>query len=117
MFFKFVKYWAELAMKRFRLKGFIILRSSKNCYHVVFDHYVSWVRNLSIVAWVALLSQNKGLIKWLLMQCVKRASLRVTPKKEKPSPRVVYKFSEQNHAIAEFLKERKRIKRIYRSLH
>jgi len=118
MLFKFVIYWAELAMKRFRFEGFIILRSSMNCYHVVFDRYVSWARNVSIVAWVALLSKNAGLMKWCLMQCIKGAStLRVTPKKEKPSPRVVYKFGEQNHAIADFLKERERIKRIYRSLH
>ena len=52
------------------------------------------------------------------MQLIKGAStLRVTPKKEKPSPRVVYKFGEQSHAIANFLKERERIKRIYRSIY
>jgi hypothetical protein len=34
-YFKFVKYWALRTMKWFKLRGFIILRSSKNHYHVV----------------------------------------------------------------------------------
>ena len=112
-----VIYWAQLTMKRFNLRGFVILKSSKNCYHVVFDRQVPWISNLRVVAWIALLSQNKGLIKWLLMQCIKGAStLRVTPKENKPAPRIVTKFGKQNHAIADFLKERNRIKRIYKRL-
>ena len=41
--------------------------------------------------------------------------MRGTLKGEKPSPRVVYRFGEQNHAVKEFLRHRRLIKRIYRS--
>lgn len=69
--FKTVKYWALRTMKWFRLRGFIILRSSKNHYHVVFDRSVTWKKNTHIMAWVCVESKNKGLIKWFLMQCIK----------------------------------------------
>ena len=51
--FKTVKNWAERACHWFNLGGFIILRSSKNHYHVVFDRSVTWIENLHIMCWVA----------------------------------------------------------------
>lgn len=106
-----VKYWAIRTMKWFKLRGFIILKSSNHCYHVVFDRSVSWAENMKVVAWVALLSRNKGLAKWFLMQCIKGCStLRVSPKREKPSPRVVYRYGIQEKSIKSFLKIRKSIK-------
>jgi len=111
--FSKVRYWASKALKHFKLHGFIILKSSKNCYHVVFDKTVSWAENMSVVAWVALLSHNKGLMKYLLMQCIKKCStLGVSSKKEKPFPRVVYRFGNQSENIKEFLKNRKLITKI-----
>jgi hypothetical protein len=110
-----VKYWALKALKRFKLQGFIILKSSKNCYHVIFDRIVSWTENMSIVAWVALLSHNEGLRNYLIMQCIKRCStVRVSPKNEKASPRVVYECGKRDQNIREFLKNRELIKRISR---
>jgi len=115
--FKTVKYWAMRTMKWFKLKGFIILKSSKNNYHVIFDKKVSWTKNMHIVAWVSLLSQNKNLQKWFLMQCIKEGStLRVSEKKEKPQPRIVYRFGSQNNQIAEFLAYRKIVKSIIAKL-
>lgn len=77
--FRTVKYWASRTARWFELQGFIILRSSKNRYHIVFDRTVSWAENMRAVAWVAVLSHNKGLAKWLLMQCIKGCStLRVS---------------------------------------
>jgi len=37
-----VKEYAKITIEYFNLKGFIILRSSRNNYHVVFDRKVSW---------------------------------------------------------------------------
>lgn len=111
--FKTVKHWALRVMKWFKLKGFIILKSSKDCYHVVFDRKVSWKLNVKIMAWVSLLSRNPMLEKWFLMQCIKEAStLRVSPKKQKPSPRIVYRYGEQNVQIRFFLRYRRLIKEI-----
>jgi hypothetical protein len=115
--FRTVKYWAMRTMKWFKLKGFIILKSSKNSYHVVFDKKVSWKENMHIVAWVCLLSQHKALTKWFLMQCIKEGStLRVSAKKEKPEPRIVFRFGSQTNQIAEFLAYRKVVKSIVRKL-
>jgi hypothetical protein len=115
--FKTVKYWAMRTMKWFKLKGFIILKSSKNNYHVIFDKKVSWSKNTHIVAWVSLLSQNKNLQKWFLMQCIKEGStLRVSEKKEKPQPRIVYRYGSQQNQIAEFLAYRKIVKSIIAKL-
>lgn len=111
--FKFVKYWALRTMKWFRLRGFIILKSSKNHYHVLFNRSVTWKRNVHMMAWVCLESRNKGLTKWFLMQCIKESStLRVSPKGDKPSPRIVFRYGCQDHQIKAFLKYRKLIKRI-----
>jgi hypothetical protein len=115
--FRTVKYWAMRTMKWFKLKGFIILKSSENSYHVVFDRKVSWKENVKIMAWVSLLSQNKNLQKWFIMQCIKEGStLRVSAKKEKPEPRIVFRFGSQTNQIAEFLAYRKVVKSIVRKL-
>ena len=91
----------------------LILKSSKDCYHVVCNRAVSWAKNLKIVAWVALLSQNRGLIKWLLMQCIKQSStLRISPKREKPSPRIVFRQGKQDQQIENFLRMRTLTKKI-----
>jgi len=100
-------------MRWFKLKGFIILKSSKKCYHVVFDRKVSWKRNIGVVAWVGLLSHNKGLAKWLLMQWIKGCStLRVSAKREKPPPRIVYRYGKQTQSVKDFLMTRKMIKKM-----
>ena len=109
--FKIVKYWAIRTLKWFRLRGFIILKSSKNHYHVLFDRSVSWKKNVHIMAWVCVESQNEGLIKWFLMQCIKESStLRVSAKKDKTSSRIVSRFGKQNDEIRNFLKYRKVVK-------
>jgi hypothetical protein len=78
---------------------------------------VSWRKNVKIMAWVSLLSQNKDLQKWFLMQCIKEGStLRVSKKGEKPEPRLVYRYGSQTGQIAEFLAYRKLIKKISRKV-
>jgi len=117
MSFQRVKYWALGTAKRFRLRGFIILKSSKNSYHVVFDRPVSWIRNVAIVAWVCLMTKHRRLTEWLIMQCIKQAStLRISAKKEKQSPMVIYHHGKQSQQIRDFLHYRKLIQTIMRRL-
>lgn len=112
--FKTVKEWAIKAMEWFKLEGFLILKSSKNHYHVVFNKAVTWARNLHVVAWVALQSKNKGLEKWLVMQCIKENStLRISSKKEKSSPRLVSRFAKQDNQIKQYLEWRRFIKKFF----
>jgi hypothetical protein len=115
--FKTVKDWASRTCRWFRLRGFVILRSSKNCYHVVFDRKVTWNENVSIVAYVCLGSKHQKLTGWFILQCRQKAStLRVTRKKDKPPPRIVFRSGSQNDRIAQFLKFRKLVKTIARKL-
>ena len=115
--FKTVRYWARRAMKWHRLEGFLILKSSENSYHIVFNRKVSWSENMKIVAWVSLLSHNRGLRRYLTMQCIKEGStLRVSPKKDKPSSRIVYREGAEDNQIAGFLRYRRRIKDIMKKM-
>lgn len=103
--------------KHFKLGGFIILKSSFNSYHVVFNQPVSWSKNVGIVAWVCLIWKNRKLTEWLIMQCIKYAStLRVSSKENKSSPRIVCRFGKQDRQIEKFGSYRTEIKRIIRKM-
>lgn len=114
---KTARYWARRVANWFNLNGFLILKSSDNSYHVIFNREVTWSENMKIVAWVSLLSHIESLKRWFIMQCIKEDStLRVSPKGEKPSPRIVYREGRQDEQIREFLRYRKVIKTIMRRL-
>jgi hypothetical protein len=72
--FDLIKYWAERTMKWLKFEGFIILKSCKNSYHVVFNRPISWSENMRIVAKVSLLSRNEKLKTYFLIQCIKESS-------------------------------------------
>jgi len=115
--FEQVKYWARRTMEWFKLEGFIILKSSQDNYHVVFNRKVSWSENVKILAWISLLSHNLKLLKWFVMQCIKEAStLRISPKGAKPPPRIVFHYGGQEKEIKTFLSYRKVIKSIIRKM-
>ena len=111
--FKTVKYWAYRTKNWFRLNGFIILKSSEKNYHVVFDRPVSWTENFRIMSWVSILSKKGKLKDYALMQGIKGSStLRFSPKGNKPSPRIVYRYGEQDDEIKGFLQFRGKIRDI-----
>jgi hypothetical protein len=115
--FKTVKYWASRACNWFELEGFLILKSSEKCYHVIFNRTVPWSENIHVVAWVCLESDIYSLTRWFIMQSIKESStLRVTPKGDKPSPRIVYRYGKEDIEIRNFLEYRKLIKSIYKYL-
>lgn len=115
--FKNVKYWSTRAMNWFKLEGYIVLKSSKNSYHVLFNKTVSWTVNMKIIAWVAIQSQNRGLIKWCLMQAIKQSStIRISNKGKKHPPKIVAKQGKQDNEIHNFKEFRKEIKQIQKIL-
>jgi len=115
--YKTVQYWAERAMKWFTLGGYLILKSSPGCYHVVFNRNVDWSENMRVVAWVAQLSSNEGLQKWQRMQCIKmKSTIRVGPKNEKKSPRIVKRVGDQDRQTQEFIEIRNEVKKILNNL-
>ena len=44
--------------------GYMILKSSPGCYHIVFNRSVDWPEKMRVVAWGAYLSGNGGLQRW-----------------------------------------------------
>jgi hypothetical protein len=115
--FKTVQYWAGRAMNWFELGGYIILKSSLGCYHIVFNRSVDWSENMRVVAWVAQLSGNEGLQRWHRMQCIKmKSTIRVGPKSEKPYPRIVKRVGKEDDEIQEFLFIRKEIRKMLKKL-
>jgi hypothetical protein len=98
-------------MKQFKLGGFLILKSSKNCYHVLFNRKVSWTENVSIMASVCIQLKKLDLQKWFFLQCRKgKSTLRISPKGKKSSPRIVFRSGNEDKQIREFLSYRKFIK-------
>lgn len=124
-----VKLWAFRVCKWFKLEGFVILRSSMKHYVVeekfkviyeyklgnylvVFDRPVKWETNVKIMNWVALLSGNPDLQRYVRMQCIKQSSTaRISKKrsrnKVKPVPKVVFRYGAQYRKIQWFLETRK----------
>lgn len=94
------------------LLGFIVFRSSKDCYHVVFNRKASsWEENTIVMSSLAIISKNIDVMRYALMQVRKGSStLRIGRKGEKGSPRVVYREGKQNGQIRKFLLNRRFIK-------
>jgi hypothetical protein len=118
---KTVKYWAKVICKKFKLGGYIILKSSDGNYHVVFDRSVSWKMNVMIMCWVSLLVEGKRLkncplTKYVLMcgiktvSCLRIGRKKVEGKKEKASPRTVFKLGKQDNEIKNYFLFRKNLK-------
>jgi hypothetical protein len=84
---------------------------------VVFDRSVSWKENVEIMSWVSLMVEgrrlkNCPLTKYALMCGIKTVScLRIGKKKEKPSPRTVFKSGKQNNEIEHYLEFKKNLRR------
>ncbi|MEM2565142.1 MAG: hypothetical protein QXQ42_05560 [Candidatus Bathyarchaeia archaeon] len=114
-----VKRLADKALKRFRLGGYIILESSQGNYHVVFRY---WSETVRVMAWIAIMSNNPNVQKWVCMQLIKEAStLRVNPKPTnpegcKPIPKIVYQYGSRNLGIKAFLKSREEILKLLKEL-
>jgi len=124
-----VKLWAYRTCFWFTLEGFVILRSSMKhyiveekgkiiyeyklgSYLVVFDRPVRWKTNVRIMNWVALLSGNPDLQRYVRMQCIKRSSTarcskKMEKRKDKPIPRIVFRYGEQYRKVKWFLETRK----------
>jgi hypothetical protein len=97
-------------------KGKVTFRYFEKNYLVAFDKPVSWIENVHIINWIALESGSVDLQKWVTMQCIKESStLRFSPKIDKPSPKIVYRYGSQNNQIKELLETRRIILNIVKN--
>lgn len=106
--FKTALHYAKRVNRWFRLEGFLILRSSKGNYHVVFNKPVTWEKNVRVMAWACFISSfNPALLRWFVMQCIKRSStLRFGKKGNKPRPRIVHRHGFEDKRIAVYIRSR-----------
>lgn len=116
-----VKELADKVLGKFKLGGYVILESSEGNYHVVFNKPMQWSKVMKILGWIAIMSNNPNVWKWVCMQLIKQAeTLRVSPKPSsksfKPPPKIVYKFGKQNLGVRIYLETRREILRIIREL-
>jgi hypothetical protein len=115
--FKIVNYYARRTCEKFDLGGYYILKSSEGNYHAVFNRSVSWEEDFQILSWLALLVEGKQLktcplTKYVLMCGVKTVScLRIGKKRDKPSPRTVFKSGKQDNEIKNYSKFKRNLRR------
>lgn len=78
---------------------------------MIFDRPVKWETNVKIMNWAALESGNVNLQRYVRMQCIKGTSTARSSvkkgKREKPVPRIVFRFGEQDRQVRKFLETRK----------
>lgn len=113
-----VKKQAQRIKEWFKLEGFIILKSSKNSYHVVFDKPVVWSTNMEVMCWACFINRfHLNLVRYLVMQGIKQDStLRIGNKRRKRIPQVVYAEGRQDNRIRNFLEYRRQILEFMRNL-
>ena len=116
--YKQVKSAARWLMERYELSDFIILRSSDDNYHVVFNRTVTWEENMHIIGFASYMLRNerggKKSMGWVIMQLIKESStLRISTKGKKPRPRIIYKEGEQDREIATFRAYREKFGRFH----
>ncbi|MEM3590999.1 MAG: hypothetical protein QW702_02730 [Candidatus Bathyarchaeia archaeon] len=110
-----VKELADLVLKRFKLGGYVILESSQGNYHVVFNRpFRYWSKVYKIMAWIAIMSGNPNVYKWVCMQLIKEAeTLRLSPKPTKEGfrhiPMVVCRVGRQDLGIRVYFNAREKI--------
>jgi hypothetical protein len=99
--------------KRIDLEGFLLLKSSKNHYHVVYNKTVSLLENQNVVAWACLLTHKIELMQWFVMQIIKGSfTLRIGKKGDKPAPRIVFRYGKQDSEIENYMNIRKAFRNV-----
>jgi hypothetical protein len=112
----------KIALKyynRFKLEGYIILRSSQNNYHVVFNKYLSWRKTLEYlfkIVWYFHYHKHgikPSLTSWAILQACKTSeTLRISTKKHKRKPVVVALYGKTDKLIKDFLEYRSEVERV-----
>lgn len=98
----------EYVAKKRGSRGKVTYRYIERNYLAVFDRPVSWIDNVAIMNWIALESKSENLKLWVRMQCVKKSStIRLSPKGNKPAPKIVYRIGNQDRQIKELLETRR----------
>ena len=90
---------AEYHLKKHRLEGYLLLKSSKNHYHLVFNRYISWRKTLQIIF------NLRICVEWGIWQARKgEITLRISTKKGKNKPVAISIKGKSDKLINDYLK-------------
>jgi len=100
---------AKKYCNRFKLEGFLILKSSQNNYHVVFNKYLTWkkaIEYLFKIVWNYHYYEHgskPSLTSWAILQaCKKSMTLRISKKKHKKIPKIIESFGKNDKLIMDY---------------
>jgi len=96
------------AKDQFNLEGFLIAKSSNHHYHAVFNKYFrKWENVVKVMSWIALISDNPNIRKYVLLQFIRKEStLRLSDKREKPKPRIIITIGKTDKGIENYKKHK-----------
>jgi len=81
-------------MKQHRLEGFLLIRSSRKNYHVVFNRYLSW-RSITKI-----LFSLYECVRWVVFQMKEgQLTLRISKKNNKDKPKILLKVGKTDKLI------------------
>lgn len=89
---------AETLLKKHKLEGFLLIRSSDKNYYAVFNRYLSWKTITTI-----LFSQYECL-RWAVFQMKEgQLTLRISKKNNKDKPKILLKVGKTDKLIKDYL--------------
>jgi hypothetical protein len=101
---------AQFYCKRFQLEGYLILKSSENNYHVVFNRYLIWKKTLEYlfkIVWRYHYHEHgikPSLTYWAILQACKGSeTLRISTKNHKKTPKIVKKSGKTNKLCRDYI--------------
>lgn len=98
MTYKKAKYIADTLLKKHKLEGFLLIKSSEKSYHVVFNKYLSWKKITKIL--------------FSLYECIRYAvfqmkegclTLRISRKNGENKPKILVKVGKTDKLIKDYL--------------
>ena len=85
-------------MKVYKLEGYLIIKSSKDNYHIVFNKYLTWKKITKI------LFNQYICIRWAIWQMRKgELTLRVSRKNGKNKPKIIITTGKTDKLINDYL--------------
>lgn len=98
MTYRKAKWIAKKLMEKYRLEGFLLIRSSRRSYHAVFNRYLSWKKITEVL--------------FCMHECIRYAvqqmqnghlALRISPKNGKNKPKILLTIGKTDKLIKDYL--------------
>jgi len=107
---KETKYIANKYLNRFKLQGYLILRSSQNNYHIIFNRYLTWKKTIEClfkIVWkyhYYYHQEKPHLTSWAILQiCKGSLTLRISAKQNKHKPTIMCSCGLSDKLISDYL--------------